>query len=412
MTVTAPIRVLHFADIHIGMENYGKIDPSTGINQRVVDFVQRMAEVVDYALDHEADCVIFAGDAFKTRDPNPTYQREFARQIMRLSRRGTPVLLLVGNHDTPIIEKRATSVDIFGVLDVPNVIVASVESLHRIETRRGILQIGALPWPQRSRMMQNDDLRGLSIEQLDAALENKVAERIAELERELDGAAPAILAGHFTVAGAVWGSERQVMVGRDAQIKLSALTSEAWDYVALGHVHKHQDVNKNARPPVVYAGSLERIDFGEEHEAKGFCWVEAKRGQTQWRFEPVRVRRFLTIAVDATDEGEALTERVLREIERHDIEDAIVRVRVLLSQAQEPFLRTREIEDALFQAHMIAGIGKDLLRENRSRIGVENPETLTPSEILDRYFLSKNKPAAEIAELAQLSAELMRDDAV
>ena len=81
-----PIRVLHFADIHIGMENFGRIDPATGVNQRVLDFIIRLEEIVNYALEHEADLVIFAGDAFKTRDPNTTYQREFARQIMRLSR--------------------------------------------------------------------------------------------------------------------------------------------------------------------------------------------------------------------------------------------------------------------------------------------------------------------------------------
>ncbi len=134
---SSPIRVLHFADIHIGMENFGRIDPTTGINQRVLDFVRRMAEVVTYALENDADCVIFAGDAFKTRDPNPTYQREFARQLMRLSKTDIPIVLLVGNHDTPIMEKRATSIDIFGVLDVPHVIVASTERAapYRNKTR-------------------------------------------------------------------------------------------------------------------------------------------------------------------------------------------------------------------------------------------------------------------------------------
>ena len=34
--------------------------------------------MVDYATEHEADLVIFAGDAFKSQNPNPTFQREFA----------------------------------------------------------------------------------------------------------------------------------------------------------------------------------------------------------------------------------------------------------------------------------------------------------------------------------------------
>jgi exonuclease SbcD len=410
MASVSPIRVLHFADIHIGMENYGRIDPSTGINQRVVDFVQRTAEVVDYAIEHEADCVIFAGDAFKTRDPNPTYQREFGRQIMRLSNAKIPTVLLVGNHDTPIVEKRATSVDIFGVLDVPHVIVAKHEEVHRVETKRGALQVGTVPWPQRSRLMESESVRGMNIAELDAELEKKVAEKITELEALLDGESPAILTGHFTVAGAIWGSERNVMVGRDAQIKLSALNSGAWDYVAMGHVHKHQDVSKGGGTPVVYSGSLERIDFGEEREAKGFCWVEALHGATRWQFVPVNVRPFVTIAVDVTDCDDP-TERVLREIERHDVSGAIVRVRARLNQSQEGQLRTREIEDALSTAHLIAGIGKDVVREARNRIGVENPETLEPRELLERYLLSKGKDSGEVAEILRLAEELLQDDA-
>jgi DNA repair protein SbcD/Mre11 len=408
---SSPIRVLHFADIHIGMENFGRIDPTTGINQRVLDFVRRMAEVVTYALENDADCVIFAGDAFKTRDPNPTYQREFARQLMRLSKKDIPIVLLVGNHDTPIMEKRATSIDIFGVLDVPHVIVASTEELHRIETKRGTLQIGTVPWPQRSRLMQSDDALGLNIDELDAKLEIKVVEKINEMEAALDGVSPAILTAHLTVSGAVWGSERQVMIGRDTTVKLAAFTSGAWDYVALGHIHKHQNVNAGNYPGVVYSGSLERIDFGEEREAKGFCWIEASRGGTTWSFQTLDVRPFLTIYCDVTEEGESPTDAVLRELERHDVANAIVRVRVKIRQSQEPYLRTRDIEDALADAHTIAGIIKEIQRETRSRIGLENPESLAPAELLERYLLSKDKPADEIAALMSMANEILKTPA-
>lgn len=405
--MTQPIRVLHFADIHIGMENYGRIDAATGLNQRVLDFVMRLKEIVDYAIKHEADAVIFAGDAFKTRDPNPTYQRAFARQIVRLSRAEIPTVLLVGNHDMPAIEQRATSVDIFVTLDVPNIFVGRAEEVHRLQTKRGMLQVATMPWPQRSRLMQQDEHRGLSVEQLDMELEKVVAQEIARLAGELDPTLPAILTGHFTVSGASFGSERSVMLGRDTTMKLSDLRLEAWDYVALGHIHKHQDVNKGNAPGVVYSGSLERIDFGEEDEAKGFCWIEVARGQTRWEFMPMAVRRFVTIFADATDEGEAPTEAVLRAIERHDVKDAIVRVRVKLLQAQESALKPREIEAALAEAHLFAGVSKDIQRDVRSRIGVENPETLTPSEALDRFFISKGVPRDRIEALMAMAKELM-----
>ena len=112
-----PIRLLHFSDIHIGMENYGKLDPQTGVSSRIGDFLARLDEIVQYALDHDADLVVFAGDAFKTRDPDPTQQREFARRLKQLASR-MPVFLLVGNHDIPGIAARATSVDIFRALEM------------------------------------------------------------------------------------------------------------------------------------------------------------------------------------------------------------------------------------------------------------------------------------------------------
>ena len=405
--MTKPIRVLHFADIHIGMENYGKIDPETGMNQRVLDFVSRLREIVDYAIEHEADAVIFAGDAFKTRDPNPTYQRAFARQIVRLSKAGIPTVMLVGNHDIPLMEQRASSIDIFATLDVPNIIVARTERLHRIQTKRGVLQVATVPWPQRSRLMQQEEFRGRSIESLDEEMEKALADQIKILADEADPALPAILTGHFTVSGAAFGSERSVMLGRDLPVKLSNLSLEAWDYVAMGHIHKHQDANKDRYPAVVYSGSLERIDFGEENEAKGFCWVHVARGATTWEFVKMDVRRFVSIFADATNDGETPTDAVIRAIEQHDVKDAIVRVRVKLLQSQEPMLRLREVENKLSEAHLIAGISRDIQRDSRSRIGLESPEMLTPEQLLDAYLLSKGRPRDEIDALMKTAKRLM-----
>ncbi|GIV85487.1 MAG: nuclease SbcCD subunit D [Candidatus Roseilinea sp.] len=408
MNPREPIRILHFADLHIGMENYGRIDPETGLNQRALDFVSRLKEIVDCAIERQADVVIFAGDAFKTRDPNPTYQRAFARQIMRLSRAHVTTVLLVGNHDTPVMEQRASSLDIFATLNVPNVIVGREEKLHRIETARGVVQIATVPWPQRNRLLKYEEYRGMTVEQLDHEMERILGDELQRLAGEVDANFPAILAGHFTVSGAVFGSERNVMLGRDTVVKLSSLHLEAWDYVALGHIHKHQDVNSGKYPGVVYSGSLERIDFGEESEPKGFCWIEAQRGDTRWRFEPMRsVRPFVSIYADATQDGDQPTDAVLREIARHEIRDAVVRVRVKLLQHQEAMLQAGAIEAALGDAYFIAGISRDVQRDARSRIGIQNPETLSPEALLERYLVSKNTPRDHIDDLMRAARELM-----
>jgi exonuclease SbcD len=391
------------------MENYGQIDPSTGVNQRVLDFVRRMSEIVDYAIEHAADIVIFSGDAFKTRDPNPTYQREFARQIMRLTRAEIPTVLLVGNHDMPLIEKRASSVDIFRTLDVPNVVVGYKEELHRIETRHGMIQVGTAPWPIRSRLLQDDSFRGMNIEELDRALENTVEEELNHLAESVDPAYPAVLAGHFTVAGSKYGSERSVMIGRDTIISLSVLNRPAWDYVAMGHIHKHQEVNPGQYPSVVYCGNLERIDFGEEREPKGFCWVNVKRGATTWEFIPVKARNFITIDVDATKDGDTPTDAALRAVERTAIKDAVVRVRVKMLQSQEVLFKAKEIEKALQDAQYVVGISKDIQRDIRTRIGIQKPESLTPEELLRTYLVSKRTPGEHIDELMSLAKHFIDD---
>ena len=407
MDTTGAIRILHFADLHIGMENFGQIDPGTGVNQRVLDFIHRLAEVVDYAIDHQADVVLFCGDAFKTRDPNPTYQREFARQIMRLTQHEIVTVLLVGNHDMPVMEKRASSVDIFRTLAVPNVIVGYKEELHRINTRHGLLQLAAVPWPMRARLVQDEETRRASIEEMDRALEQIMDQELEHLAADVDEQYPAILAGHFTVDGSLLGSERNVMIGRDAVVKLSALNKPTWDYVAMGHIHKHQDVNAGRYPAVVYSGNLERIDFGEELEPKGFCWVNVRRGSTTWEFVPIQARRFVTIDADATGDGDSPTDAVLRAVERTSFEDAVVRVCVKMLQSQEMQFKPKEVEKALSGARYLVGISKHVQRDIRTRIGLEKAESLTSAELLHTFLVSKNTGSEHIDELMKAADEFL-----
>jgi exonuclease SbcD len=193
------------------------------------------------------------------------------------------------------------------------------------------------------------------------------------------------------------------MIGRDTIIKLGVLNKPAWDYVALGHIHKHQDVNTGQYPSVVYSGNLERIDFGEEREPKGFCWVEVRRGATTWQFVPVQARRFVTIDVDATNDGDTPTEAALRAIERSSFTDAVVRVRIKLLQSQETLFKAKEVEKALKDSQFVVGIAKNVQRDIRSRIGIQKAESLTPAELLRTYLVSKNTPNGHIDELMELA---------
>jgi exonuclease SbcD len=398
-----PIRVLHFADAHIGVESYGRTDPRTGLSSRVTDFLRRMDEMIAYARDHEVDLTIFAGDAFKTRTPNPTFQREFAWRVRDLSQMA-PLVMLIGNHDLPPTVLKASSVEIYDTLAVPNVWVASEYEVRQIDTRRGPVVVGAAPYPVRARLLQDEDTTGLTIAQIDARLEEELVAILDALADEADKHdMPRILTAHFTVSGAVVGSERSIMLGRDVAVNLSALADPRWDYVALGHVHKHQNLSKgrDGVPPTIYSGSIERIDFGEEGDPKGFCWAEIQRGMASWQFIKLDARPFVTLRADLCEEIDP-TQALMDQIVKHNLQGAVVRLLVDVTPENEARFSENAVREALRQAQVyhVAGLRKEVRRSERARLGL-SPEGLSPEQLLERYLLSKEASPARCAELLE-----------
>jgi len=228
---------------------------------------------VDYALTEDVDLVLLAGDAYKGRDPSQTHQREFAKRLARLSEAAIPTFLLVGNHDLPNAVSRATAVEIFQTLQVPYLQVGSNLQNYSIPTKSGPLQIMAVPWPRRSGILSREESRGLTIEEVRQAVQNRMTEAIYARAQALDPEIPAILTGHVTVNGATVGTERSMMLGQDHVLLAGDIGRPQVDYVALGHIHKHQ-ILRNENPFMAYSGSLQRVDFSEEGDDKGFCVVD------------------------------------------------------------------------------------------------------------------------------------------
>ncbi|MBN1219038.1 MAG: exonuclease SbcCD subunit D [Anaerolineae bacterium] len=406
------INLLHLADIHIGMENYGRLDSASGLNSRVVDFLRRLSQAIDLALEREVDVCIFAGDAYKNQRPNPTYQREFARRIKRLSDEGVPVVLLIGNHDMAAADRAASSLDIFGVFDVPGVVVADREAVHQITCKRNQpLQVATVPYPQRSRLLSRDQFKNLTLDDLDMELGRILGQNFADLAAEVSQKPdiPAVLAAHLSVSEAKQGSEQSVMIGRDVVVLKSVLANPVWDYVALGHIHKHQELNGGQHPPIVYPGSLERIDFGEEGERKGFVLAQVARGHTEWEFVPVEARRFLTLRLDVTGSDDPMTD-ILDELERHNVAGAVVRVIVKADEAQEILLDDKLIRQALHQSSYLASIVRDIGRVQHRRLGGMSAEALTPKEVLEFYLDSKETPPERREQLLRYADVIFKGD--
>ena len=404
-----PLRILHFSDLHIGVENYGRLDPATGLSTRLADFLAALDEVVDYALTQKVDLVLLAGDAYKGRDPSQTHQREFASRLYRISSAGIPVFLLVGNHDLPNASSRANAVEIFPTLQVPNVHIGDNLQTYQVDTPAGPLQVVAVPWPRRGRLISRDESRGLTIDQVRAEIESRMTEAIALRVGELDPEIPAILTGHVTVNGSTTGTERSMMLGSDHVLLASALHRPELEYVALGHVHKHQ-VLRREHPIMSYSGSLQRVDFSEEADEKGFCVVEldpsAPQGQrlTDFRFHTVNARRFVTVDATVAPGEPDPTAAVLRAIARRDVADAVARVRIKLPAEADQLLREADIREALRSAHYIAAVSREVEGARRTRLASGESEGLQPLQAL-RIFLEGRDTSAQHTEKVLTYAE-------
>ncbi len=407
------MKILHFADLHLGVENYGRIDPATGLSSRLNDFLSALDQVIDYALENRIDLVLFCGDAYKTREPSQTQQREFARRINRLSTSNIPIFLLIGNHDLPNAIGRATTTEIFDTLAIKNVYVANRPDIYHIPTASGTVQIVSLPWLRRSALLSKEDTKNLDFKQIKQRLEQALTQAITDKAARLDPTLPAILAAHVWVAGSQVGSESLMSIGQEHTLLLSNVAQPAFDYVALGHIHKHQVLSEN--PPVVYAGSLERVDFGEENDEKGFYVVEIEpdpatgNRHVSFEFHPVNARRFLTINVTIETQDIDPTATVLRAItgQEEKIRDAVVRLNISLPAPIEGHLSDNDLRDALKEAHYFT-ISRDIKRETRLRLGSRTAEEITPLEALKAYLESKNTSPERTRVLLEYGEKLIQ----
>ncbi len=223
---------------------------------------------------------------------------------------------------------------------------------------------------------------------------------------------PRILTGHFTIDVAKVGAERGIMLGRDVTVSLSTVADPAWDYVALGHIHRHQCLTDGRPdlPPVVYSGSLERIDFGEESDPKGFIWAEVERGRTRWTFNEVNCRPFMTLRVDVRRSSNP-TQAVLDAIQRHDMQEAVVKVIVQADPEADGLLQDRVIMQALLEARVshVAVIQRDVERPARLRLG-GSPEGLLPDQLLERYLMTKEVSMERIGTLLEHARQIFDQD--
>jgi len=402
------LKILHFADAHIDMVTQGRQDPVSGLPIRVLDFLKALDMIIDTAIAEKVDMVLFAGDAYKDRTPSPTYQREWGRRMMRLSEAGIPTLLLVGNHDLPPAIGRAHTLQEFETLQVPHVhVVARPYFLRPGDLENLPLQVIALPWVSRSGLMAALQLSGVRPSDVYAEIGSRLNELVQSWLDEANPHLPIILAAHASVQSAQYGAERSVMLGNDVVLPGSMVRDTRLDYVALGHIHKAQNLNEGLHPPVIYPGSIERVDFGEAEDDKFFVIAEIEKGKATVSWRRLEGRRFIDRFV-TIDTDKHLMQQVLAALPPvSELKDAVVRLVIEYPRELEPLLdevALRRAAEPALEFHLI--------RKPRMEARLRLPEnqtvsSLSPLELLEIYWRTLNTNPDEIDVLQKLAAEIL-----
>jgi exonuclease SbcD len=184
----------------------------------------------------------------------------------------------------------------------------------------------------------------------------------------------------------------------------------------MGHIHKVQDVNKGHKPPVVYPGSIERVDFGEAGDDKYYSLVELEPGQTSYKLKKLPGRKFYDRNIQFEEsktlpDAEVFMGQILEKLpDKDSMEDAMVRLIVRYPREWEALLDETAIRKAAenaFEFHFI----RQPFSEARLRLPTnQTMGSLTPLEMAEIYWKSAKTPSKELDELKKLAEEIIAGD--
>lgn len=278
---------IHAADAHLGINRYSKADPDTGVNLRSMDFLKSFNELCDFVVERSPDLFLISGDLFDRVNPSNYMRRAVQERFMELSGASIDTVVISGNHETPRSK---------GVSN-PLILYKDIEHIHIVLYPK-VLEIGdycinAVPYT-------------------------------AHPQRFIDkpeGGLYSILMLHTSIEGAKVGSERY-MCFEESAVKRTEIPN--YDYVALGHIHKAQDLS-TSHSRIIYSGSLERYDFNELSEAKGFYIVEEEP-----KFYEIETRPMISMSVEVDGlSGYEITDRSNEALGKSGLDGKLVRLELL-----------------------------------------------------------------------------------
>lgn len=300
------VKICCIADLHIGVKSYSQIDVETRFYLRELEVINNFRQIIQMCIDQSISILIIAGDVYHNSKPSPNLQDEVNKLLNYASVNKLYVLLLDGNHD---LSKQIDSVSVLkttNTFQIPYIIQTSKFLDKEISIRKDTVRFIFLPT-----YTTNEQVKYLLDQNL---YENN------------DYKHPIIVIGHFTVQGAQLND--WLVAENEEYIDLNNFNNRNISFVVLGHLHRSQ-ILKNNNPFIFYTGSLQRIDFNEENQEKGYWIINTKTKETN--FYPIETQRFYTLQVDINDDKSVL-EQIKEKINVERINNAVVRIIINISE--------------------------------------------------------------------------------
>lgn len=327
------MRLLHLADLHpqANATYAGKLilDPATGCSVGLTDFKKSVEAVLAWEAEHPCDLAVLAGDLFNTARPTPAEYTVIEDFLLSILERMSCVII-AGNHDQDVNSATATALEPLRPL-----IRARKHAPHELHIMtapdRAIIQTGAgkvcvtgLPYPSKGRLQAAGE-QAQAAETVMADMNEGLRKIVEAMSQVIPTDCLNVMVAHGTVGSAQVG-EQPRSIAHDLMIPVDLM--DRFDYVALGHIHRHQQVAPNAW----YAGSLLCQSFGEKDEPKGWCAVELERGQAPQvtHIENPHSRQHVNIAIADIDEAHVLFSdevfRIVGDVSESDYPEACLKV--------------------------------------------------------------------------------------